>query len=110
MLTKNDLVQIRGVVKEEVGVVDRKLSAKIEGVDKKFDPIHKELKKQGGMLETHGGMLNQIGGILKQHGKLLRSLKKDQKTMLNLLDGEQMQQRKRLKRVEEHLGISSIPA
>ena len=89
MLTKNDLVQIRGVVKEEVGVVDRKLSAKIEGVDKRFDPIHKELKK---------------------HGKLLRSLKKDQKTMLNLLDGEQMQQRKRLKRVEEHLGISSIPA
>ncbi|MEX2007859.1 MAG: hypothetical protein WD992_03740 [Candidatus Levyibacteriota bacterium] len=62
--------------------------------------------------------LNQIRGAineetapiqkeLKKHGKLLRSLKKDQKTMLNLLDTEQMQQRKRLKRVEDHLGLSA---
>ena len=73
MLTKGDLNQIRGVVKEET------------------DPIQKELKE-------HGKLLNQ-------HGKLLRSLKKDQNTMLDMLDKEQMQQRKRLTRVEEHLGL-----
>ena len=66
MLTKNDLNQIRGVVKEEA------------------DPIRKELE---------------------EHGKILRSLKKDQSTMLDMLDTEQMKQSRRLKRVEERLGI-----
>ncbi|MBI4089573.1 MAG: hypothetical protein HY424_02595 [Candidatus Levybacteria bacterium] len=69
MLTKNDLQQIRGVIKEE------------------NNPMQKELKK---------------------HGKLLRSLKKDQNTMLGMLDKEQMQQRKRLKRVEDNLGLAPI--
>ncbi len=64
--------------------------------DTKLEPIQGELKKHGGLLE--------------KQGKLLRSLKKDQKTMLNLLDQEQMTQRKRLKRVEEHLNISSSTA
>ena len=73
MLTKNDLNQIRGVVKEET------------------DPIRKEL-------EEHGKILNE-------HGKILRSLKKDQGTMLDMLDTEQMKQSRRLKRVEERLGI-----
>lgn len=47
--------------------------------------------------------LAPIQKTLNNHGKLLESLKKDQNTMLNLLDREQMDQRKRLERVEKHL-------
>ena len=87
MLTKDDLNQIKGVVKEET------------------DPIQKELKEHGRILNQHSRILNEHSKILNQHGKLLRSLKKDQGTMLNMLDTEQMQQRKRLIRVEHHLGL-----
>ena len=48
-----------------------------------------------------------IQKVLSQHGKILKSLKKDQNTMLGMLDDEQMKQRRRLKRVEEHLGLTS---
>ncbi len=56
-----------------------------------------------------GIVTNEIVPIqkeLKKHGKLLRSLKKDQDTMLNMLDKEQMTQRKQLKKIEDHLGFS----
>lgn len=58
-------------------------------LDEKLAPIQKTL--------------NEHGKLLKGHSKLLKSLKKDQDTMLNLLDTEQMNQRKRLERVEKHL-------
>lgn len=54
--------------------------------DQKLEPVFKELK---------------------QHRTMLRSLKKDQDTILDMLDKEQMSQRKRLDRVEERLGIFS---
>lgn len=61
-------------------------------LDEKLAPIQKTLK-------GHGKLLNE-------HGKLLKSLKKDQDTMLNMLDTEQMNQRKRLERVEKHLELT----
>jgi hypothetical protein len=64
-------------------LLDQKLEEKLT---QKLEPIHKELKK---------------------HSKMLRSLKKDQDTILKVLDREQMGQSKRLKRVEDHLGITS---
>jgi len=62
-------------------------------LDQKLEPVQKELK--------------QHGTLLKQHGTMLRSLKRDQDTILDMLDKEQMSQRKRLTRVEERLGIFS---
>lgn len=66
-------------------------------LDKKFDeklaPIQKTLSEHGKML--------------KEHSKALKALKKDQNTMLGMLDDEQMKQKRRLKRVEEHLGFTS---
>ena len=50
--------------------------------------------------------LAPIQKTLTQHGKMLRSLKKDQSIMLEMLDGEQMKQSKKLKRVEDYLGIT----
>lgn len=97
MLTRDDLNQIREIVKKET------------------DPIQGELKHHGKLLQEHGNILQQHskileghGRILQRHGKILRSLKKDQSTMLDVLDTEQMQQRKRLTRVEEHLGLSPV--
>lgn len=71
-------------------LLDDRLDNKL---DEKLAPIQKTLSEHSKML--------------KSHGKMLRSLKKDQSTMLGMLDGEQMKQRKRLKRVEEHLGFIS---
>ncbi len=68
-------------------------------LDDKLAPIHEELKQHGKILEQHGK-------ILQQHGKILKSLKKDQSTMLRMLDSEQMQQRKRLNRIEDKLNIT----
>lgn len=50
--------------------------------------------------------LAPIQKTLNNHGKLLKSLKKDQNTMLNMLDAEQMSQRKRLERVEKHIELT----
>lgn len=63
-------------------------------LENKLHPIHDELKKHG--------------QELKKHGKLLESLKRDQDTVLDMLDKEQMEQRKRLARVEEHLDINTV--
>lgn len=70
MLTKNDLNQIRVVVKEEI--------------TDQIEPVKKDIK------------------VLKHD---VSHLKRDQKTMLDLLDKEQMQQRKRIIRLEEHAGL-----
>ena len=54
--------------------------------------------------------LAPIQKTLSQHSKMLKSLKKDQNTMLGMLDGEQMKQRKRITRIENHLGLTSPTA
>ena len=95
--------------------------------NEKLAPIQATLSEHGRILESHGKILESHGKLLESHdtalksigktleshgktleshGKMLRSLKKDQSVMLGMLDGEQMKQRKRLKRVEDHLGIT----
>jgi uncharacterized protein (DUF2225 family) len=49
--------------------------------------------------------LAPIAKKLDKHEKLLRSIKKDQDTMLKMLDNEQMSQRKRISRIEEQFGL-----
>ncbi len=80
-MNKTDLKQISDLL-------DSKLEEKLEQkFEEKLAPIYKELKK---------------------HGKQLKSLKKDQDVMLKMLNREQMDQRKRLKRVENHLGLPAF--
>jgi hypothetical protein len=73
-------------------------------LDKKFDEKLAPIKKT---LSEHGKMLESDGKMLKSHGKMLTSLKKDQSVMLEMLDGEQMKQSKRLTKIETHLGLTS---
>lgn len=97
-------------------LLDEKLEEKLEEkFTQKLAPVHSELNKHGKMLASHGKMLKSQaeiltshGKMLKSHGKMLKSLKKDQDTILIMLDKEQMDQAKRLKRVEDHLGLSSV--
>lgn len=78
-MNKRDRTQISNLLDQRLG--------------KQLQPIHEELKEHG--------------KILKQHTKQLKSLKKDQSTMLAMLDREQSNQAKRIKRIEDHI---SIPA
>ena len=87
-MTRDDLAQIGELFDRKL---EQKLEEKLEQkLNQKFDeklaPIHQELKK---------------------HGKMLKSLKKDQDTMLDMLDKEQMSQRKRLAHIEKHLIVTS---
>ncbi len=93
-MTKNDINQISKLLDNKLAPIQNKLS--------QHDKI---LEQHGKALEQHGKALEQHGKALEQHGKILRSLKKDQNTMLGMLDGEQMHQRRRIKRIEEHLGF-----
>jgi len=95
-MNNNDLKQISTLLDDRL---DNKL-------DEKLAPIQKTLSEHGKILGSHDAALESIGKTLKSHGKMLRSLKRDQSVMLAMLDGEQMKQRKRLKRVEDHLGIT----
>jgi hypothetical protein len=45
---------------------------------------------------------------LKPVQRALRLIQRDQKTLLNLLDREQMRQRKRIERIEQELLISPL--
>ncbi len=92
-------------------LLDEKLEEKLEQkLNQKFDeklaPIHQELRKHTEILQDHGRILGEHGKELQKHGKMLRSLKKDQDIMLRFLDKEQMDQRKRLVRIEKHLMIA----
>jgi len=92
-----------------------------EKFDEKLAPIQKTLSEHGKILGQHGKMLEEHGKILGSHdkrfdsidktlesnGKMLRTLKKDQGVMLEMLDGEQMKQRKRITGIESHLGLTS---
>lgn len=107
-------------------LLDRKLDQKL---DQKLAPIQRELERHGQILESHSQILESHSRILESHskmfssqsktleshsktleshGKMLRSLKKDQNTMLIMLDSEQMAQRKRLDEVERRLGFSPV--
>jgi|WetSurMetagenome_2_1015567.scaffolds.fasta_scaffold954820_2 hypothetical protein len=88
-VNKTDLKQISKLL-------DDKLDSKF---DEKLAPIQKTLSEHGKMLESHGKML-------KSHGKILISLKKDQNMMLGMLDEEQMKQKRRLTKIEAHLGLT----
>ena len=101
-------------------LLDNKLDEKLTPIQKTLSGHGKMLASHGKMLESHGKMLESHDTVLKSigktlesqgktlesHGKMLKSLKKDQGVMLAMLDGEQMKQSRRLKRVEDHLGIT----
>ncbi|MEK7558849.1 MAG: hypothetical protein AAB521_00920 [Patescibacteria group bacterium] len=56
MLTKNDLQQIRGIVKGEVGVIDQKLDKVQEDISEILSEVighHDKLEKRVDFIEEH---------------------------------------------------------
>lgn len=68
MLTKNDLQQIRGIVKEEVRdevrVLDKRLSAKIDKLDQKLDKAQEDISEiLTAVIEHHDSLEKRVDHI-----------------------------------------------
>lgn len=103
MLTREDLHQIELILDRKL---EEKLEAKLEQkLEQKFNeklaPIYQKLDK-------HEQRLSKHEKTLKEHTKLLKSLKSDQVLILDLLDKEQLHLRKRVDRIEQHLGLPAF--
>lgn len=82
MLSTNDLHQISQLL-------DKKLDEKL---DQKLEPISRDI----------AGLKKDVSYLKKKVNKI----DKTQKVMLDVLDREQMNQRKRLTRIEDNLGLT----
>ncbi len=115
--------QISDLLDEKVErILDKKFDEKLEPIHQKLDEHTRTLAEHSQTLAEHTRMLNEhteeIRGInktlvkqgktLKNHSKSLRILKKNQDVMLDVLNIEQMNQRKRLDRIEDRLSLASI--
>jgi hypothetical protein len=107
MLTKNDLDQIRKVIRQEVKVEVKDSTQTLESQIRLS-----RMQVQGNIGEVDDRIKNveikfdDAANNVKKVQKAVLQIKKTQDTMLVLLDREQMQQRKRIVRLEEHVGLS----
>jgi peptidoglycan hydrolase CwlO-like protein len=113
MLTKTDLDQIRKVIRQEVKVEVKDSTQTLEG---QIRLSRLQLQSDIGGLDDRiknveikqDDVSNKVDKIQKDVQILKTSVKRirhDQGSMLDLLDGEQMQQRKRITRLEKHAGF-----
>lgn len=106
MLTKNDLSQIRKVIRQEVKVEvkdsTRTLDSQIRLSRMQVQANIGELDDRMKNVEIR---LDDVGSQVKKTQKDVSQIKRNQDVMLDLLDKEQMQQRKRITRLEEHAGF-----
>jgi predicted nucleic acid-binding Zn-ribbon protein len=102
MLSKSDLDQIKGVVHSETSKVVK------EVVKEELKPIKKDistLKSDVGTLKTDVSTLKKDVKTLKQD---VSEIRKDMKTVINFFDGEYLELRKRVERIEEHLDLEPV--
>jgi hypothetical protein len=104
-VNNTDLKQISKLLDDKL---DKKFDEKLTPIQKTLSEHSKILESHGKMLESHETLLGSIGKTLKSNSRTLKSLKKDQNIMLGMLDGEQMKQRKRITKIETHLGLTSV--
>jgi hypothetical protein len=113
MLTKNDLDQIRKVVRQEVKVEVKDSTQTVEGQIRlsrmQVQTDINELDDRAKNIEIRqDDTVNKVDKIQKDIDGLSKKVSKIQKTqdtMLDMLDKEQMQQRKRIVRLEEEVGL-----
>lgn len=83
MLDKNDLLQIKNIVQIETGKI-----------------VQEETKK---IVQEEGASLKRDVSTLKSDVSMIR---KDVKAIVSLFDRKYLELRKRVDRIEEHLGLS----
>jgi len=106
MLTKNDLDQIRKVIRQEVKV-EVKDSTQTLGSQVRLSrmQVQANIGEVDDRIKNVEIKLDDVAINVKKIQKDVSLLKRDQGTMLDLLDKEQMQQRKRIARLEEEVGL-----
>lgn len=106
MLTKNDLDQIRKVIRQEVEV---EVKDSTQTLDSQIRLSRMQVQANIGELDDRIKnveiSIDDVSEKAKKIQKDVSQIRNDQKTILNLLDKEQMQQRKRIIRLEEHAGL-----
>lgn len=108
MLTKNDLNQIRKVIRQEVKV-EVKDSTQTLGSQIRISrmQVQANIGELDDRMKNVEIRLDDVGSQVKKTQKDVSQIKRNQDTMLDLLDKEQMQQRKRITRLEEHVNLPS---
>ena len=113
MLTKNDLDQIRKVVRQEVKIEVKDSTQTLESqirlsrmevqasIAELDDRVKNVEVRQDDTVNKVDNIQKGVDGLSKKVSKI----QKTQDTMLDLLDREQMEQRKRIVRLEEHIGL-----
>lgn len=106
MLTKSDLNQIRKVIRQEVKV-EVKDSTQTLGSQIRISrmQVQANIGELDDRMKNVEIRLDDVGSQVKKTQKDVSQIKRNQDTMLDLLDREQMQQRKRIIRLEEHTGL-----
>ncbi len=106
MLTKNDLNQIRKVIRQEVKV-EVKDSTQTLGSQIRISrmQVQANIGELDDRMKNVEIRLDDVGSQVKKTQKDVSQIKRNQDVMLDLLDKEQMQQRKRIIRLEEHAGL-----
>jgi peptidoglycan hydrolase CwlO-like protein len=92
MLTKDDLKEIRGVVNEEVRA--------------EIDPLKKDVS---GLKSDVSGLKAKTATIEKGMKTLqsdVTSIRKDVKSIVSFFDSEYLELRKRVEKIELHLGVN----
>jgi hypothetical protein len=101
MLTKTDLDQIRKVIRQEVKV---EVSDSTQTLESQIRLSRMEVQASVNKVDDR---VKNVEIRLDDIATNVKKLKRAQGTMLDLLDREQMQQRKRIIRLEEQVGIAS---
>ena len=110
-MNKSDLKQISKLLDDKLAPISQKLDQHgkiLRNHDNKLDNQERKLDNHQRLLEDHGNILRNHSKILKNHSRILHVLNRDQKTILNMLDSEQMRQRRAIRRIEDHLGLPPI--
>ena len=105
MITNDDLVRIRKVIREEVTT---EVKDSTRTLDHEIRMSRMQIQQDIGELDDRVKNVEiRIDGLDKKLDKVHKSLKKEIKYTAHILDKENMRTLSRVKRVEEHIGLSS---
>lgn len=106
MLTRIDLDQIRKVIRQEVKVEVKDSTKTLESqIRLSRMQVQTDISQVDDRIKNVEIRVDDMTNNVKKTHKDVLQIKKTQDVMLDLLDKEQMQQRKRLNRLEEEVGL-----
>ncbi len=112
MLTKDDLQAIRGLIGDAVEQIRgdmnsrfNQVDTRFDGVDARFDGVDARLKQIDVRFDQVETRLDGVEkGLLSTKGDI-RKIKKDIEIIINVFDKEDVRLQKRVKRIENRLGL-----